>query len=69
MFEEWFKMMGGLQSILQLGMAAITIANFYTHLSTMAKQLASVIKGMAASIMKFLHKKVGVTIFGKIANP
>ena len=54
--------MGGLRSIIELGFAAIAIANFYTHISTMAKKLAEVIKNMATYITSFLQRKVGSKI-------
>ena len=62
-------MMGGLQSILQLGMAAIAIANFYSHISAMAKKLIEVIKKMAGGMVNFLHNKVGAKLVGKFTNP
>jgi len=62
-------MMGGLRSIIELGFAAIAIANFYTHLSTMAKKLAGVIKNMATSITSFLQRKVGSKIMTSLADP
>ena len=62
-------MMGGLQSILQLGMAAIAIANFYNHLSSMAKKLIEVIKKMAGGIVSFIQNRMGAKIIGKLSNP
>jgi hypothetical protein len=38
LFEEWFKMMGGLRSILELGFAAIALANFWTRSSEIFKR-------------------------------
>ena len=62
-------MMGGLRSILELGLAAIAIANFYTHISAMAKKLIEVIKRMVGGIANFIQNKVGARIIGKLSNP
>lgn len=67
--QEWFKMMGGLKSVLELGFAAITIVNFYTHISTMAKKIAGVIKGVMGAIFSFLHKRVAGTVLSKLTDP
>lgn len=61
--------MGGLRSILELGLAAIAIANFYSHISAMTKKIAEVIKTMLGGIMKFLHKRVTGRVISKLTNP
>ena len=62
-------MMGGLQAIVQLGMAAIAIASLYTQLSAMTKKLIEVIKKMAGGIVNFMHQRVGAKIVGRFADP
>lgn len=69
LIEEWFKMMGGLKSVLELGFAAIAIANFYTHLSAMAQKIVGGIKRVMGVIFNFLQKKVAGTLFSKLARP
>lgn len=69
LLEEWFKMMGGLKSVLELGFAAIAIANFYTHLSAMGKKIVGAIKRVISAIFNFLQKRVSGTVFSKLANP
>lgn len=55
-------MMGGLKSVLEIGMAGLAIANFYSHASTMASKLAGVIRKMMAWIFNFMGRRV----FGKM---
>jgi hypothetical protein len=62
-------MMGGLQSIVQLGFAAIAIANFYTHLSAMGKKLVAMLKSLTGTILTFLNRRVTGKILGKLKNP
>lgn len=47
--------MGGLRSIVELGFAAIAIANFYSHTSEMAKKLFQFLKSTTANIFSFFH--------------
>ena len=54
--------MGGLNSVLEIGMAGLAIANFYGHASTMARKFAGVIKKMLTWIFDFMGRKV----FGKM---
>lgn len=68
-FEEWFKMMGGLRSVIELGFAAIAIANFYTHLSAMASKLAGMVKSMMSSIINFINKRLTGKMLSKLTNP
>jgi len=67
-FEEWFKMMGGLRSIIELGFAFIAVANFYTHISSMAKKLAETAKHMLGGMFNFLKGRVGGNV-QKLKNP
>ena len=47
-------MMGGLRSILEIGMAGLAVANFYSHVSAMAKKSVKVIKSMLSAILRFM---------------
>mgnify|MGYP000073661029 CR=1 FL=1 len=62
-------MMGGLNSIIQIGFAMIAIANFYSHVSTMAKKLAELCKSMTTSLLSFMKKRMGLKIIHKLGNP
>ena len=67
-FEEWFKMMGGLKSIIEIGFAMIAIANFYGHASTMAKKIASACQSMLSGLVHFVRTKMGFKLMNKLNN-
>ena len=51
--EEWFKMMGGLRSILELGMAFLALTNFCITTSALMKKLLTFSKEKGLSMAKF----------------
>lgn len=62
-------MMGGLRSIVELGFAAIAIANFYSHTSEMAKKLFQFLKSTTANIFSFLHSKITAKLVANLTEP
>lgn len=60
-------MMGGLRSIIELGFAAIAIANFYGHASDIVKKLTNFIKETGSKLLGFLNRTVGKRIISKFA--
>lgn len=62
-------MMGGLRSVLDIGMALLAIANLYSHLSTMASKAAGVAKTLVGRILSFLYRSTGFRLVGQLSNP
>jgi fructoselysine-6-P-deglycase FrlB-like protein len=62
-------MIGGLRSIIELGMAGIAIANFYNYASDIVKKMIDFIKSAGAKILKFLHRKFAAKMLNNLAQP
>jgi len=61
--------MGGLKSVIELGFAAIAIANFYSHASDIVKKLMNFVKETGTKLMGFVSRNLGDKIVSKFAEP
>jgi hypothetical protein len=68
-FEEWFKMMGGLRSILELGFAAIALANFCSRSAEIFKKFMEFGKQASKSMGNFIESKIPTKIFTNLSTP
>lgn len=62
-------MMGGLRSILELGFAAIALANFWTRSTEIFKKLLETMQGMGKTLASFIESKLPTKVFTNLAHP
>jgi hypothetical protein len=67
--EEWFKMMGGLRSILELGVAFLALTNFCITFSDLMKKFMAYSKETSLSMAKYIESKLPTKAIGRLISP